>query len=1458
MDTSGRMSGEPDRPSASASAVTAMLAGDGDPRSGLRAAAQLLAQCAGAAGCRILGLEGPIARVWAEAVDGSPSQEGEDATLDPAAEPLLSRVLATQAAAEIGAPPRQCAVPLFWAGELVGIVDYSGAATAPAGGLTLRLDRRDTLVEQLVAGALARTALSDRLERRERERVLLSAPGDSAQLVAELYDRLWHGARQLSAATGWPVCDIYAVEGARLRCVLSVEGDERHYAPYEGSTFPLADYPASRRAVEGGRLVWVGADDDPLLAEGERRSLAEWGYHSWMAVPLRDGGHVVGLAELCDYQPHDSAPDAQTLEPTGAGMARDLHELLLQERVDLRERFAGALLEVAQEVSADLGARGLARSLARAVHDVVGAADCDVWKLEGEELRCAASWDDDGLDRAAEGQKQTVELYTSSRAALRERRPAVVQDYEQQELSETEHEVFVDCGFRSSLTMPLIVDDRLVGLIDVYDRRARDYAESLSFIISAGQLVAGAFANAWLAEQLQRAMADMHSLVDAGSSIGSSLDFDEVMRTIAARMCEVAHAAACDLYTVAGDEVIGQCAVFDGELQPEFRGRRFSFEEFYLLEQGVAETEIVEIRDVREDPRVSQHEREEWLCYDMTSGVLLPLRVHGELVGQALINDRQARSFEPLEPLLALAQIAAQAIVNARQFRDLQDGARRLALVNEAGLDLSSSLDVERVLAKTAERLCEVIDVPRCDVYLRDDAETVHCVASFTGGVKDMARLGRRFSLAEWDLTRAVLEHGETLAAETSEDPRLGDSERRQMLEWGERSALLVPLRVGDQTIGDVELFETRRQRVFTADEKATVEAVCRVAALAIENARLFEQTKSLHLENLRGLTSALTAKDYYTLGHAGRVSAYMALLGEELGWDKGLLERVEEATYLHDIGKIGVSDTVLLKRGPLSDEEWEQIRQHPVIGADILQPLFDDDLVATVRHHHERWDGTGYPEGLVGTETPEMARALCVVDAYDAMSYAHPYHESRSYSSCVEELERCAGKQFDAVMVQAFLRVLGRLRASTLQAQQAARVAAEGLDPEVLGRLRAPSDEELPEYAAAAEVLRTARGSNPAVRYMQAIAARGKGYVIVAEAEEAVADHSPIGEEVFPDESLRRCFAGEEPDVVLLGFDQWGVWVSGVAPVYDAADDVAFVVMADIPVEHVRTAGVRSDSEQPLASLLHAAAVRLTRAEMDAITDGLTGLYNHRHLQDRLAEEAELARSSGGRLAVLFCDLDWFKQFNDTYGHRYGDGVLLGTAGAIESCVRRGDVVARYGGEEFVVVLDGADETVATEVAGRIRAAVADLRFEPADAGITISVGIALCPEHGCTREELLSAADTAMYAAKACGRDRVVVSGLEPPGVLRRVTDQPADVGSAAGKASGGKGSGAARGATSAAEPSPAGTLAADRRRAAERRAGERREGERRVPRQDRRSRRAAEPGRRDEPTQGPGAKA
>ena len=199
-----------------------------------------------------------------------------------------------------------------------------------------------------------------------------------------------------------------------------------------------------------------------------------------------------------------------------------------------------------------------------------------------------------------------------------------------------------------------------------------------------------------------------------------------------------------------------------------------------------------------------------------------------------------------------------------------------------------------------------------------------------------------------------------------------------------------------------------------------------------------------------------MNAKDYYTLGHAARVAAYMVLLGEELGWPAERLRHVEEAAYLHDIGKIGVSDRVLLKPSGLNGKEWELMRQHPIFSADIIRPLFDEDLVLGVRHHHERWEGGGYPDGLEGEDIPLIARAMCVADSYDAMSFRRPYRQALTFAECLTELERCRGSQFDPAVVDAFLRVLTDIESKRGVVQAAASDAASRLDQRAHGLLRA------------------------------------------------------------------------------------------------------------------------------------------------------------------------------------------------------------------------------------------------------------------------------------------------------------------------------------------------------------------------------------------------------------------
>ena len=688
------------------------------------------------------------------------------------------------------------------------------------------------------------------------------------------------------------------------------------------------------------------------------------------------------------------------------------------------------------------------------------------------------------------------------------------------------------------------------------------------------------------------------------------------------------------------------------------------------------------------------------------------------------------------------------------RFAKSERAEQRYQLLLETSLELASTLEVGEVLQSAARRLSAVLQIPDCDIYRLEGAERLVCIASTADGVFDASWVGQEVTLQDWPCKRLALDTGRAVTVSSLADPRLGAAERENMRGYSQHSCVSLPLVTRDKIVGLVGLLD-RVEREFTEEEIATAEAVAQLVALAIEHAELYEEVKNLHLGNLRALSSALSAKDYYTLGHASRVAAYMALLSRELGWPAEHLEEVENVAFLHDIGKIGVSDRVLLKAGPLTSEEWELIRQHPGISAEIVRPLFDEQLVAGVRHHHERFDGKGYPDGLAGNEIPLIARAMCVVDCYDAMSCERPYRPALSYRQCLAELRRCAGAQFDPEMVSAFLRVLQHLRRRRTWVTKLAQQAAELIDPVAHASLRKRADEERPEYRKMVSALRQFRDAHPPVRFVTSFALTGEQCITVLDTGETESEVSHCGDPWLAEDELARVLAQEKTLANVLNADDFGVWVSGIAPVRDENGTIVAAVTVDGPVTFGQE--LEADRSRTLAAMLQSAAIRFSRAEVEAITDGLTGLYNHRYLHERLEEEIERARRREAPLSLLFCDCDHFKSYNDNYGHKAGDAALARIARIIESCSRRVDLPARYGGEEFVLVLVETDGAGALIVAERIRAGV---EAASANGGqpLTVSIGVATCPDDASARDELLDKADWAMYAAKRAGRNRVL----------------------------------------------------------------------------------------------------
>ncbi|MDH4139829.1 MAG: HD domain-containing protein, partial [Coriobacteriia bacterium] len=274
----------------------------------------------------------------------------------------------------------------------------------------------------------------------------------------------------------------------------------------------------------------------------------------------------------------------------------------------------------------------------------------------------------------------------------------------------------------------------------------------------------------------------------------------------------------------------------------------------------------------------------------------------------------------------------------------------------------------------------------------------------------------------------------------------------------GALAALCVPLMTAEGAVGAIIVGSRSPDFRFNSDDVRLLSTIANHVTIAIGNIELFSSLQEAYFSTVRSLAAAVDAKDPFTRGHSDRVAMYATMMGQRLGLSMEQCTALEMAAYLHDIGKIGVREEILLKPGRLDDAEMSQMRHHPLIGANILKPVgFPWPITPVVRHHHERWDGDGYPAGLKGEEIPLLARVLTVADAFEAMTADRPYRSGRSISQGIEELRRCSGSQFDTRIVEAFIEAL-----------EASDILAKGIEVPVLEEVQ--SDEARAIFVAVIE----------------------------------------------------------------------------------------------------------------------------------------------------------------------------------------------------------------------------------------------------------------------------------------------------------------------------------------------------------------------------------------------------
>lgn len=243
-------------------------------------------------------------------------------------------------------------------------------------------------------------------------------------------------------------------------------------------------------------------------------------------------------------------------------------------------------------------------------------------------------------------------------------------------------------------------------------------------------------------------------------------------------------------------------------------------------------------------------------------------------------------------------------------------------------------------------------------------------------------------------------------------------------------SMLCVGIKLKSILRGLVFSFSFTKGKEFHEGQRKFVSVLADRAAIALENSKLYNKLQKSFHETIQALVKALEAKDVYTRGHSERVTQFAQYLAEDLGMSDSEVERITQAALLHDIGKIGMRLEALNKPGKLTNEEIQMFRSHPLLGKQILESVTALKEVAPyVYYHHERWDGTGYPEKKKGEEIPVGARILNIVDSFTCMTENRPYRKALSIYEVAEELINCSGTQFDPVFVQVFLKGLKKRR---------------------------------------------------------------------------------------------------------------------------------------------------------------------------------------------------------------------------------------------------------------------------------------------------------------------------------------------------------------------------------------------------------------------------------------------
>lgn len=922
----------------------------------------------------------------------------------------------------------------------------------------------------------------------------------------------------------------------------------------------------------------------------------------------------------------------------------------------------------------------------------------------------------------------------------------------------------VACPSQGLTAMPLFARDRAVGILLVWERAPQQQPAIPAAVLGqvgryAGQAVERALE--FERESRQRRRAEI--LVGILRSLLAREPLDHLLAKTVRGVVEATSAAAAAIFLYDADlPVVARTFVHTED--PDLHEVLITAAELPIPDCP-AEQQMITTRQP-----ISLGPQDRW-SYDTNISPQYPYRLvvpimNADQVFGAFYLYRSRREPFPHDEVRMAEEIATEAAIAIEQTRLVRSSERQdaiLAVVHDLARRLNRAPTLQAIAEIAAEACATALASGMAALHLADASSQRLTLAAAIGLPQAYRQEIEQVAIGSYPSGTAAAERELVVIADTARATDWHGIQQLAQTHPQLRAIWALPLiSEQDELLGTVTLFYPE-PRAASESDVTLFRVLAHQIAVALERTILADRTRELYRASVASLAAAVDAKDPFTHNHSWRVAAMSRKLAESLGLPPSEVDMIELAGLLHDVGKIGIPDRVLQKPDGLDSDEWAMMRRHPDLGARILadNPALQP-VVPIIRHHHERYDGQGYPDGLRGEEIPLGAAIVALADAVETMLSDRPYRRARSLAETIREVKACRGTHFMPCVVDALLDLLQAGEITPIL-QDTPPVEAFSV-PQPVG----PESRALGLLQRINGVVTTAGDIGGYLRRINAI--------LEAEFPQSVCnillrepERGDLYAELDPPDST--VYIQEEGRGIIGWVAQHGVTQN--VPDTDAdprylppptgqrmRSELAVPLLVDgycigvLNLESPRQAAF-SHTDQQVVEMIATYVAQAIQVAMlhqhlrrNTERDPATGLLNERAFQERLEDQIDHAKETGVEFSIALLDADGLRYVNDVAGRAAGDAALRRIAAILASWVRPSDTVARSGDDEFALIIPQVTSWTLQTRLEQIEEVLADAA--KTDIVPTVSWGIASFPDDGVSAADLITHAKAALAAAK------------------------------------------------------------------------------------------------------------